>query len=72
MLKRIKRLWKLTNKDEKALKQLEELSDEQIDLIPDENYEDGVFFGEGTQEEYDQLEKEDSGMSGWYKRLRNL
>jgi len=69
MLNRFKRLWKLSKKD---MKVLEKLTPEQIEEIPDAPNGKAVFFGEGTEEEYDELQKEDSGMSGWYKRIRGL
>jgi len=31
-----------------------------------------VFLGEGTQEEFIDQERKDSGLKGWYDRLRNL
>lgn len=31
-----------------------------------------VFFGEGTEEEYSEFMKEETGMKPWYDRLKNL
>jgi len=31
-----------------------------------------AFFGEGTHEEFVNQEREESGMKGWYDRIKNL
>ena len=31
-----------------------------------------VFFGEGTHDEFEDQQREDSGMKGWYDRIKNL
>lgn len=69
MLNRFKRAWKLSKKD---MKVLENLTPEQINEIPEAGNGKAVFFGEGTEEEYDELQKKDSGLIGWYNRIRNL
>lgn len=74
MIKRIKRLWKLSRKDPEALKVLESLNEEQLRLVPEAVEGDGkaVFFGEGTEEEYKEFQREEEGMKPWYDRLKNL
>jgi len=75
MLKKIKRLWKLTKKDPEALKVLENLTEEQLKAVPEVSEEgDGkaVFFGEGTPEELEELKKEDQGMKPWFDLLNKL
>jgi glutamine synthetase type III len=74
MFKRIKNLWKLSKKDPKALKVLESLTDEQLKAVPEEVKGDGkaVFLGEGTHEEWEELQKEDKGLKAWYEVLRSL
>lgn len=72
MIKRIKRMWDLSRKDEKALKMLEGLTPEQLNEIPNAGNSKAVFFDEGTQEDYVDQERKDQGMLGWYERLKNL
>lgn len=64
MLRRIKRLWQLANKDPKALEKLESLTDAQVDLVPSEGDGKAEFFGPGTEEEWKELEREDKGFKG--------
>lgn len=64
ILKRLNRLWKLSNKDPKALNKLENLSDEQMAVIPEIGNGKAVFIGQGTEEEFKQMEKEDKGFKG--------
>lgn len=59
MLKRIKRLWQLTKKDPIALKKLEELSEEQMAVIPDESDGKAEFISAGTEEEFLEQERKD-------------
>lgn len=56
MLKRIKRMWTLSKKDEKKV---DELLDSDIEKLPDEGDGQAVFFGEGTQEEFEEQERQD-------------
>ena len=72
MFQRLKRMWRLSRKDEQALKTLESLTPEQLAEVPDHSDEKTVFFGEGTHEEFKDQEREDSGMKGWYDRIKNL
>jgi len=59
ILKRIKKLWKLS----KDAKQLAELP---------KGKGKAVFFSEGTDEDFIEQGRKDAGLSGWYKRIRNL
>lgn len=61
MLKRLKRMYELSKKDPESL---DKLTEEQIKSIPDEGDGKAVFFGEGSQEEFKELEKEDKGFKG--------
>ena len=72
MIKRIKRLIALSRKDEKALKVLESLTPDQLKEVPDAGDGKAVFFDEGSSEDYLEQERKDSGMAGWYKRIKNL
>lgn len=65
-------MWELSNKDPVIVSKLENLTEQQLAEIPEIGDGNAVFMGQGTQEEYEELQKEDSGMSGWYKRLKNL
>lgn len=66
-------MYQLSKKDPKALEVLENLTPEQMAIIPDETpAEKAVFFGEGTEEEFIDLKNEDSGMKSWLDRLKNL
>lgn len=59
LFKRINRTWELSKKDPKALA---ELTQEQIDSIPDEDTQ-AVFLGEGTHEEWLKQERADKGLT---------
>tara|TARA_R110000868_G_scaffold86958_1_gene243527 strand:- start:16249 stop:16395 length:147 start_codon:yes stop_codon:yes gene_type:complete len=48
------------------------MTDEEIKVMPEAGDGGAVFMGEGSHEEYQELLKEDNGLSGWYKRIRNL
>ena len=72
IFKRVKTLWNLSRKDETALKTLESLTPDQLAEVPERGDGKAVFFSEGTEEEFLEQERKDSGMSGWYRRLRNL
>lgn len=65
-------MWDLSKKDQRILKELEHLTPEEIGKLPDVGDGKAVFFDEGSHEEYEELLKEDKGLSGWYKRIRNL
>lgn len=72
MLKRIKRMIELSKKDPEALKVLENLTEEQLDQIPEAGDGKAVFIGEGTHEEWEDQKKEDEGTKPWYERLKQL
>lgn len=56
-LKRIKRTWKLANKDEKSLEEFMKLKDSEIMALPNEDTK-AVFIGSGTGEEFKEFENE--------------
>lgn len=64
MLQRLKRFWQLSKKDPKALEKLEKLTDEEMAYIPEIGDGKAVFFSEGTEEEFKEMEKEDKGFKG--------
>lgn len=75
IINRAKRFWALTKKDPKAVEFLMNMTPEQLEVIPTEPEkveQNGVFFGEGTQEEYEKMKREDEGMQPWYERLKKL
>lgn len=72
MLKRLKKLWNLTKKDPKALAVLENLSEEQLAIVPEEGDGKAEFLSMGTDEDFVEFEKEEAGMKPWYERLKNL
>jgi len=41
-----------------------------VNEIPSED--NAVFFGEGTHDEFEDQQREDSGMKGWYDKIKNL
>lgn len=52
-------MWELSKKDSKALL---ELTQEQLDGIPDEDTQ-AIFFGEGSHEEWEKQERADKGLT---------
>ncbi len=52
-------MWELANKDTKAL---EELTQEQVDGLPDDDQQ-AVFLGEGTHDEWLKQERADKGLT---------
>ncbi len=69
MLKRIKKLYQLSKKDPEVLSRLENLTDEQLALLPDEGDGKAVFFTQGSEKDYEDLKREDEGMTAWIKRI---
>lgn len=65
-------MWQLSNKDPKAIEILETLTPEQLEVIPEEGNGEAIFFGPGSEQEFKELQLEDSGMKGWIDRLKNL
>lgn len=61
IFKRANKIWKLSKKDSKLI---DNLSEESIDKIPDEGDGNAVYFGEGTQEEFKEFEKDSKGLKG--------
>lgn len=61
MLNRIRNIIKLSGKDQQKLA---ELTDEQIDSLPDEGNGNAVFLGEGSHEEFEEQERADKGFIG--------
>ena len=77
MFQRIKTIWRLSKV--KNIQDADYLyasnSDEgknviSVNQIPSDDK--AVFFGEGTQDEFLEQEREDKGMKGWYDRIKNL
>lgn len=63
LLNKIKRLWKLSGKDPKALEEFMQLSDKEIMDLPDEDTK-AVFISEGSVEEYKDYQNEKKGIKG--------
>ena len=61
MFKRLRRLIKLSKKDHKLV---DKFTDEVITNLPDEGDGKGVFFSEGTRQEFEEQEKRDKGLWG--------
>lgn len=59
---RLKRLWDLSRKDPETLIKLQSLTDEEINLLPDENYDKAIFMTEPTEVEYKKMEEEEKGL----------
>jgi len=70
MFQRIRRIIALSKKDPQKVDALIESG--VTETLPEAGDGKAVFFSEGTEEEYEQLKKEDSGMAAWIKRLKNL
>lgn len=65
MINRFKKLWKLS-------KDIESLTNERIDGLPDEGDGKAIFFGEGSSDEFSDLQKEENGLAEWYERMKKL
>ena len=65
-------MWELSNKDPKAIEKLETLTKEDLAYIPEIGDGKAVFFSQGSEQEFEELQKEDSGLKAWYERLKNL
>lgn len=72
IFQRLRRLWALSKKDPEVVEKMLKLEPEDIAKLPDPPDGKAVFMSEGTQEEFEELQKEDSGMAAWYKRIKNL
>lgn len=59
-------MYKLAKKDPEALQKLENLTPEQLATVPEEGDGKAVFFGEGTHEEFEELEREKKGLKGLF------
>ena len=65
-------MWELSKKDPEVLEIYSHLTPAEIADIPDKGDGKAVFFGEGSQEEFIEQERKDQGLSGWYRRIRDL
>ena len=63
LINKIKRLWKLSNKDQKSLEAFMQLSDKEIMDLPDEDTK-AVFISEGSAEEFKDYQNEQKGIKG--------
>jgi Mg2+/Co2+ transporter CorB len=61
MLKRLKRMWNLSQKDPEILNNLTE---EQINQIPNVGDGKAVFIPQGSEEDFKEFEKEEKGFKG--------
>ena len=74
MFNRLRRLWHLSKKEPKELEILESLTPDQLAEVPEVVDGDGKaeFLGEGTHEEFVEQERADSGIRGWYERMKRM
>ena len=72
LLKQMRRFWELSQKDPKAIELLTQLKPEELKYIPPAPDGRAEYLGEGTEEEFEDMKKEDSGMKAWYDRLKQL
>jgi len=63
LLAKIKRLWKLSSKDQQSLEDFMKLSDKEIMELPDEDTK-AVFISEGSAEEFKDYQNEKKGIKG--------
>jgi len=66
MLKRLKKLWLLSKKNTEVL---DDISLDEIKKLPDEDVE---FMRYGTEAEYEEFKKEETGLKKAYDMLKNL
>lgn len=71
-LKRIKKLWALTRKDQKAIETLENLTPEQLQAMPEEGDGKAEFFGPATDKDLLDFQREEEGSRPWYELLKRL
>lgn len=62
-IKKLRRLWRLSNKDENAISDFMKLSDKEIMNLPDEN-EKAEFISLGSNEEFKDFDNEKKGIKG--------
>lgn len=72
MLSKLRNMWALAKKDPKQLEQLLETPKNVLEQIPEQGDGKAIFFSEGTEKDYEKFQNEQSGMSKWLERLRNL
>jgi hypothetical protein len=63
LLAKIKRLWKLSGKDQQSLENFMMLTDKEIMDLPDEDTK-AVFISEGSAKEYKDYQNEKKGIKG--------
>lgn len=63
MFKRLKKIIKLSTKDSVYL---DKFTDEVILNLPEEGDGKGVFFSEGTRQEFEDQQKKDKGLFGLF------
>lgn len=64
MFKRIRRIIELSKKDHKTV---DKFTDEMITNLPSEEGDGkGVFFSEGTRQEFEEQQKKDKGLFGLF------
>lgn len=63
MFKRIRKIWELSRRDKKIV---DKLTLEEVVSIPLEGDGKGEFLGEGTKEEFEDMEKGDRGVFGLF------
>ncbi len=68
MFNRLRKLWRLSQKDEESIGKLLDLNEEELKFIPDEGLK-AEFFGPGTQEDFDNMLKEEKGFKKFFNKI---
>lgn len=73
-LNRLRKLWRLSSKDERKLALMLEMPPEVERAIPDaaDTDEPGAFFPEATEADFKRQKAEDDGTAAWLDRLSKL
>ena len=62
MFNRVKRMWKLSQKNPEELNKLLDVPDEVLKSVPSAGDGKAVFIPEGTEAEHEKFEQEEKGM----------
>lgn len=69
-------MWRLSRKDPEKLDLLLTAPEQVMAAVPEaedmKGEPDGAYFPEATREDFERQEAEDSGMSAWLDRLKQL
>jgi len=66
-------MWKLSNKDDKYLEVLENITNKEIEKIPDKGNGKAVFIADMNEEEYTAyIKNEELGWKGFNKKVKEI